>query len=55
MMSALVLAGVMFIFLGLEVQDLSPASHNYTGTIASVKGCLLHLLAKVVVVTAPTP
>ena len=55
MMSALVLAGVMFIFLGSAVQDLSPASHNYTGTIASVKGCLLYLLAKAVVVTAPTP
>lgn len=42
MMSALVLAGVMFIFLGLEVQDLSPASPYPTGTAPSVKGWLSH-------------
>ena len=44
MMSALVLAGVMFISLGLAVQDLSPASPYPTGTIASVKGCQSHLV-----------
>ena len=37
MMSALVLAGVMFISLGLAVQDLSPASPYPTGTAPSVK------------------
>ena len=44
MMSALVLAGVMFISLGSAVQDLSPASPYPTGTAHSVKGCQSHLV-----------